>query len=69
MTHPAFRAGYVSALSHIVVMMRDGATPADVAAFVVSLGALGGSVSRAIEDQSYDGTFAAAVFDVLCGDA
>lgn len=66
MTHPAFRSGYLSALSTIVAVMSAGATPADVAAFVVALGSVGGAVSRAIENEAYDGTFAAAVFDILC---
>ncbi|KMO11515.1 hypothetical protein [Methylobacterium platani] len=66
MTHPAFRAGYVSALYAIVEMIHGNATPADVAGYIVALGALGGAVSRAVEDQAHDGTFAAAVFDILC---
>ena len=68
MTHPAFRSAYVAALSTIVAMMYNGATPAEVAAYVLDLGAIGGSVSRAIENEAFDGTFAAAVFDILAGE-
>lgn len=68
MTHPAFRSAYAAALTHIIGMIRTGAMPADVAAYVVGLGAIGGSVSRAIENEAFDGTFAAAVFDILAGD-
>lgn len=65
MTHPAFSAGYVAALSHVLVMIRSGAAPADVAAFVLTLGCLVGPVSRAIEDHAMPGTFAEAVFNIL----
>lgn len=65
MTHPAFRAGYVAALARIVAMVRDGASPADVAAFIRSLGILRASVARAVIGMAADGTYAAAVVPML----
>jgi hypothetical protein len=61
------RTGHYLALSHIVAMMRAGRSPADVAAYVETLGMVGASVSRAIEDASIPGTFGDAVFEILCG--
>jgi hypothetical protein len=64
-------AAYRTALAVLVSMMRDGATPRDVAVYVQSLaygfGAVG--VSHFIEAHAEPGTFAEAVFAILCGDA
>jgi hypothetical protein len=65
MTHPAFRAGYNAAMSRILGMIVEGAGPAEVAAYVLTLRSLLPSVSRAIEDQAMPGTFAEAVFNIL----
>lgn len=65
MTHPAFRVGYLAALSRIAGMITEGASPAEVAAYVLTLRSLLPSVSRAIEEQAMPGTFAEAVFNIL----
>lgn len=56
---------HANALAVACVMMLDGSTPRQVADFVLSLGIVGGSVSRAIENAAYPGTFAEAVFNIL----
>lgn len=65
MTHPAFSAGYVAALRRITGMVDEGASPAEVAAYVLTLRALLPAVSRAIEEHAMPGTFAEAVFSIL----
>ncbi|ACB80848.1 hypothetical protein Mpop_2693 [Methylorubrum populi BJ001] len=50
----------------LVTLMAAGATPADVAAFVLrQQPAASINLSWRIEDAAHDGTFAAAVFDIL----
>lgn len=61
------RTGHTLALSYICGLVRSGSTPADVAAYVDSLGMVGASVSRSIENEAAPGTFAEAVFEILCG--
>lgn len=61
---------YRAAVSVLISMIEDGATFRDVAAFVQAQSELpiAASLSRFIESEAAPGTFAEAVFDVLCGD-
>lgn len=59
------RTGHVLALATVSAMVRAGRSPEAVAAYVLALGMVGASVSRAIEDVAHPGTFAEAVFDIL----
>lgn len=58
---------YARTMPVLVAMMRGGCTPERVAQFVRQQ-QVGTSMrlSWAIEDKAEDGTFAAAVFDILC---
>jgi len=53
------------ALRNIADMIKAGSSPADVAAFIVS-NRYHVALSHYIEDKAEPGTFAAAVFDILC---
>lgn len=56
-----------NAMGEITRMLCAGTTPHEVAGFILSLGIVGASVSRMIEDASHPGTFAEAVFNILAG--
>ena len=65
------RSPYLEAVLYIACLMRDGATPERVALAVNSFSRVDVrtyiALSHEIEDKAHDGTFAAAVFDILCG--
>lgn len=59
------RAQVAHACAGLSAMLSAETTPHAVAAYVLSLGIVGGAVSRIIEDGAFPGTFAEAVFSIL----
>lgn len=55
------------AMVDVLAMIQGGASPLDVARFVRAQSLpVHVNLSHAIEDVAHDGTFAGAVFDILC---
>lgn len=59
------RTGHALAMAQVSAMVRAGRSPAQVAAYVQSLGIVAAGVSMMIEDLAHPGTFAEAVFAIL----
>jgi hypothetical protein len=55
------------AFAELVAVMKNGATPKQVAEFVLGH-RFSVALSHTIEDQAYEGTFAEKVFNILCGE-
>ena len=63
-----YRKPLLSDIAEFVSVLRSNVSPAAVAAYVMASDCMP-ALSHMIEDAADDGTFAAAVFAILCGEA